>query len=448
MCKIFRIAKVTVYIVAQLLAKVIAVIEKHRTIKKIVFLFVCLLFVMCESPKKVEKEQHFFAPKNRPLDSLKMALGRRLFFDTRLSDTGTISCASCHNPNLSFSDNRSKSVGIFGRLGKRNAQPIVNPAFQRHFFFDGRAISLEEQTLGPLNDSLEMGNSLAVVPKLSQDSLLVAEFNRLFKNGLTLQNVSSALAEYERSITSFNSPFDRFISGDSTAISNDAKAGFAIFRGKGNCADCHSGWNLTDNKFHNIAFFEKKNPRSDKGRFDVTKNEADLGKFKTPTLRNVALTAPYFANGQTATLKAVIELYNKPNPMGFGQLKDPLIKPIHLSEEEKFQLLQFLISLTDTESLLAHGASQAFMDSVINRQNETRQQFELRFYLTEFHQRINYFKTVYADEFKKLPFAQITHPTDIEKVTFCKDVLMGSFRSVFDSGEHVLFNAKQKAALQ
>lgn len=392
---------------------------------------------MCEKPAEKMRLSDFAPPAPLLLDSAKMALGQRLFFDPRLSDTDSISCASCHLPERSFSDKRRVSRGIFNREGKRNTPPIINAFSQTHFFHDGRAATLAEQARGPLNDSTEMGNFNNVVPKLSRDKSYTAQFEHVYKKPISQERIVDAIAEFERSLRVANSPFDRFVAGDSSAISEDAKKGFDIFLNKGNCVDCHSGWNLTDNLFHNIAFFEKGNPKSDVGRFAETQNPADFGKFKTPTLRNVALTAPYFVNGKTPTLKAVIDLYNKPNPMGFGQLKDPLIKPIHLTELESYQLLQFLHALTDTKTL-QRFASAAAMDSVIAAQNIPKAEFERGYYLPEYARRIEFFKEKFAADFRQMPFSRLENPSDAEKIEFTKSVLMGSHKTAFESGEHLI----------
>ena len=276
-------------------------------------------------------------PESNPLTAEKIELGQQLFFDRRLSRDESISCASCHDPGRAFSDGRAIAVGVFGRAGRRNAPALVNRGYGRAFFWDGRARTLEEQVLKPIEDVNEM-------------DLPVGE--AAARVGLTPDGLSRALASYVRSILSGNSAFDRFVNGDRTALSDDAQRGLQIFRGKGNCTACHVGPNFTDEKLHNTGVaWNPPTPRPDSGQTssgqpaDSYKDVgAGSGNFKTPTLREVARTAPYMHDGSLATLEDVVEFYDRggrPNPN-----LDPEIHPLRLTVEEKQALLSLLRSLS------------------------------------------------------------------------------------------------------
>jgi cytochrome c peroxidase len=260
-------------------------------------------------------------PDDDPLTGEKIALGRRLFFDVRLSADGTRSCGSCHDPDKAFTDGRRVSVGVFGRTGMRNAPTLINRGYGAAFFWDGRVRTLEEQVLKPIEDANEM--DLPVTDAAS-------------RVGLTPDDLSRALASYVRSILSGNSPYDRFVNGERTALSAEQQAGLQIFRGKGNCTACHVGPNFTDERMHNTGIAWRDGHLADPG--------AGAGTFKTPTLREIAHTAPYMHDGSLATLEAVVDFYDdggRPNPH-----IDPEIHPLHLSVEEKQALVAFLRSLS------------------------------------------------------------------------------------------------------
>ncbi|MBI4902760.1 MAG: cytochrome-c peroxidase [Acidobacteria bacterium] len=260
------------------------------------------------------------APEDNPLTAEKIELGRRLFFDRRLSRDGSTSCSTCHDPERAFSDDRAVAVGVFGRKGRRNSPALINRGYGRLFFWDGRVSTLEDQVLKPIEDPNEMDLPLAEAAA---------------RVSLTPTEISHALASFVRSILSGDSPYDRFVNGVRTALSADQQAGLQIFRGKANCTACHVGPNFTDERLHNtgIAWCDGK----------LTDTGAGQGNFKTPTLREVALTAPYMHDGSLATLEEVIEYYDRGgnrNP----QL-DPELRPLHLTAGEKRQLLDFLHSL-------------------------------------------------------------------------------------------------------
>src|SRR5579884_766565 len=285
-------------------------------------------------------------PKGNPLTKEKIALGRELYFDPRLSADETVSCASCHNPQLAFTDGQKASVGIRGQIGIRSAPTIINRVFSKVQFWDGRPSSLEEQAKGPMINPIEMGNKNYddVVKRLRNIKGYREGFKGAFgTEDFTIEQVAEAIASFERTVVSGNSPFDKFESGgDEKAISESAKRGLDIFRDKGRCSECHAGFNFTDEKFHNTgAGMDKPNP--DLGRYEITKKEEDKGAFKTPTLREIARTGPYMHDGSLKTLEEVVEFYDK------GGIKNPNLdkemKPLNLTEEEKKDLVEFLKTL-------------------------------------------------------------------------------------------------------
>ena len=283
-----------------------------------------------------------------------VALGRKLFYDPRLSVDNTLACASCHSPTLAFTDGRQHSTGVGGKTGTRNAPSILNAAYSPVQFWDGRAPTLEEQVAGPIANPIEMNQSHDVcVEKLEADPVYRTEFEHAFGSGpITIGKVKNAIASFERTLLSADSPFDRYeYGGDRNALSAAARRGLVIFRDakKGNCETCHTiGAHyalFTDGKFHNIGVsVNEEGDLTDLGRYDDTKVEADKGAFKTPTLRNVAKTAPYMHDGSLKTLKAVVDFYaggGNSNPY-----LDKEIKTIHLSGQERADLVTFLEALT------------------------------------------------------------------------------------------------------
>ena len=282
--------------------------------------------------------------------SVKIALGKKLYFDKRLSSDDTVACSNCHDPKQGFADALPTSKGIRDQLGPRNAPTVLNSAFYDLQFWDGRAPSLEEQAKGPIINPVEMGmpSHDALVGKLKGIPEYVKEFQGVFGAEMTIDRIVQAIAAFERTIISGNSPFDRFFyNGEKDAISEPAKRGLEVFRGKGRCLNCHD-FNpiyalFTDNKFHNIGVGMDK-PEPDPGRFKVTSNSADKGAFKTSTLRNIALTSPYMHDGSQKTLEEVVDFYNQGghnNPYLDGG-----IVPLNLTDQEKKDLEEFLKSLT------------------------------------------------------------------------------------------------------
>lgn len=276
-------------------------------------------------------------------------LGKRLFFDPILSSDRTVSCASCHKPEHAFADDQPLSKGVGGALGKRNTPSVMNSTARVSFFWDGRAATLEQQALGPIENPLEMNLPVAeALKRINEHADYASAFQRLFGGPADEKSLGRALAAFQKTLETANSPYDRFNQGDDNAISESAKRGRLLFIGKGNCATCHSGEDFTSDRFENIGLFNGKDLH-DRGRADVTKLDRDAGLFKVPTLRNVAITAPYMHNGMFATLREVLEYYNEPDhrvPDAVGR-DAKLDRPLGLTSSEIEDLEQFLRALTD-----------------------------------------------------------------------------------------------------
>jgi cytochrome c peroxidase len=270
-------------------------------------------------------------PESNPLTPKTVEQGRRLFFDRRLSADGSLACAGCHRPEFAFSDPRPVSIGVFGRTGHRNAPALINRGYGTFFFWDGRTTTLEEQVLRPIEDPTEMGsNAVAAAARV----------------GLTRDALANALATYVRSILAGDSPFDRYVNGDRSALSEEQQAGLKVFRGKGGCTSCHIGPTLSDERFHNTGVAVREGRIADDGRFLVTRDERDRGAFKTPTLREVAVTAPYMHDGSVARLEEVVDFYDRGGNPNANQ--DREIRPLRLTSDEKRSLVSFLQSLSGT----------------------------------------------------------------------------------------------------
>ncbi len=321
-------------------------------------------------------------PADNPLTEEKVDLGRRLFMDRRLSHNNTMSCAMCHVPEQGFTSNElGTAIGAEGRSLRRNAPSLYNVAYQKTLFHDGRELHLEAQVWGPLLNRTEMAMPSVgyVVEKVRRLPEYGSLFQRAFGGPATAERIGQALAAYQRTLLSANSRFDQwYYSGDKTALNVQEQQGFMIFVGKGRCATCHlvgeKAALFTDNKFHNTGVGWERSmyperasykvqlapgvtvdvkgellqsfepPQPDVGRYEVTLNPKDRWAYKTPSLRNVALTAPYMHDGSFATLEAVVELYDKGGID--NEYKSPLLAPLHLSPGEKADLVAFLKTLT------------------------------------------------------------------------------------------------------
>ncbi|WP_455210944.1 cytochrome-c peroxidase [Kaarinaea lacus] len=288
------------------------------------------------------------SPNNKPLDPKKVALGKMLFFDPRLSGNGTMSCATCHNPALGWSDGLPTGRGHEGMVLERATPTIINVAYNKIFMWDGREKSLESQATGPIVNPNEMHNTVDnMIKTLKGIPGYVKAFNDAFYGlGINVSRYRTAIAQFQRSVVVQNSPFDRWIRGDASAMTAQQVRGFELFRnpGKGNCMVCHRPPNFTDNGFHNIGLpsFGENNP--DLGRHDEVKVDMTRGAFKTPPLRNIAQTAPYFHDGSAKTLGEVIDHYISGGVVQ-SNLSPNMIKP-NLTKQDKQDLVAFLEALT------------------------------------------------------------------------------------------------------
>ena len=281
-------------------------------------------------------------PRYNRSNNKKADLGRRLFFDKRLSKDGTVSCASCHHPSLGFSNAQRFSPGIGGQVGTRNAPTIYNVAYATEVFWDGRSKTLEHQAIGPIINPIEMGNTINDLVKTVN---ALQDYRTLFREAFNDPRkimdweIVRAIAAFERTILSGDAPYDRFKAGELSALSAEAKRGLAVFEGRGRCVLCHGGANFTDGRYHNIGV-GTGDEEVDVGRMTVTTKEGDWAKFKTPTLRNNAVTGPYMHDGSMTSLEEVVTHYVKggiPN-----KNLDPLFRPLDLTKKEQADLVTFL----------------------------------------------------------------------------------------------------------
>jgi cytochrome c peroxidase len=328
----------------------------------------------------------YFVPKDNPMTADKVALGRDLFFDKRLSADGSISCATCHAPERAFADGRRVAEGIGGRLGTRNSPTLLNAMFNTGQFWDGRAESLEAQARLPLINPDEMGSQTyeQIIARLRSDVDYTKRFERVFGGAITVDGMARAIAAYERTLVAGNSPFDRYQAGDTNALSSAARIGMILFRGKARCNVCHTinqGFGaypfLSDGNYRNTGVaasasgFDTASRRAVQvasdfkpallvelakekdsqllGRFLVSGNTLDIGAFRTPSLRNVELTAPYFHDGSAATLADVVKFYVKGG--NANAFRDWQLESVELSEDEQRDLVEFLKALTSDEAL-------------------------------------------------------------------------------------------------
>lgn len=283
-------------------------------------------------------------------------LGEALFFDPILSRDSTIHCASCHIPQFAFADNVALSKGVGGHTGTRNTPSAMNQGDRNFYFWDGRAETLEDQALGPVENAIEMDMPLTIViRRLIRNERYKQAFLNVYGKLPSKELVGSALASYERSLETSNTAFDKYMSGkDTTLFTESAKRGLAIFNEKAKCFDCHFGVDFTGNdKFRNIGLYNGKD-LNDAGRFVISNDPKDLGAFKIPGLRNIAQTAPYMHNGMFKTLREVIDYYDTPDKfVGNSINRDSLLKkPLQLTEVEKKDLENFLKSLSDERFLI------------------------------------------------------------------------------------------------
>lgn len=287
------------------------------------------------------------APADNPITGDKAALGKALFFDPRLSGSGKIACATCHDPARGWEDGQPGSIGASGQRLPRRTPTILNAAWAEPLFWDGRADTLEQQAKGPIQSPGEMDMPLHLLPeKIGRVPDYRAAFAKAFPGQpIDVDTISKAIASFERTVVSGVAPFDRWVAGDEQAVSDSAKRGFTLFTGKANCASCHSGWRFTDDGFHDIGL-----AGNDLGRAKSNPGLTILEHaFKTPTLRNVAKRGPYMHDGSLATLEAVIDHYRD----GFIERASlsPEIKKLQLTPQERTDLIAFMASLSADDQL-------------------------------------------------------------------------------------------------
>jgi len=279
-------------------------------------------------------------PRDNSLSHNKIELGKQLYFDGRLSRDNTVSCSSCHDPQKGWSNGARFATGIGGQVGGRSAPTIINAGYSYYQFWDGRALHVEGQALGPVQNPIEMDLTLEeLVDKLNTIDGYRKQFREVFGSDVTSDGIAKAIGAFERTVLSGNAPVDQFKAGDTSALSEAAQRGRRVFFNKGHCSACHAGGNFSDGGFHNLGIgIHAEKP--DLGRFNETKLGGDRGAFKTPTLREIARTAPYMHDGSLASLEDVVQFYDKganPNP----QLDEELF-PLKLSDQEKADLVVFL----------------------------------------------------------------------------------------------------------
>ena len=342
--------------------------------KRLLTLLLILVFMpMTAAAGKLEPVGAVPVPVSNPQTPEKIELGKQLFFDRRLSGDGTMSCSTCHDPEKGYSDDLAISLSYPTTRNWRNSPTLLNVGFQRFLFHDGRARTLEEQALFPMMSAFEMNRNLDFVEEVIRSvPEYVESFRRVFGNEVTRERMAMAISAFERTLVSVNSPLDRFLKGDRKALSAEAMKGYDIFTGKGKCADCHDGANLADDKFYALNVPEnieqEKDPRvaatrrfvakvsnyedyrnltEDPGRYLVTKDKNDWKAFRTPTLREIAKTAPYMHNGIFATLDEVIEFFDRGGGKG-----NTALKPLGLNNKEKTYLERFLTEALNGEDLV------------------------------------------------------------------------------------------------
>jgi cytochrome c peroxidase len=284
-------------------------------------------------------------PQDNPWSQEKEDLGKLLYFDPRLSGDNTISCATCHHPDKGWSDGHPRTIGFGGKELGRHSPTIINSGYFEVQMWDGRAPTLEAQAKGPIQSTVEMNQK---ADELIEELNAIPEYKEMFAkvfgdSGITLDNIAKAIATFERSVVSKNSAYDKYMEGDKNAMSPAAVNGMKLFFGKAKCSICHNGPALTDSGFHNIGVKQHGPLTVDLGRFNISKDEFDKGAFKTPGLRSISQSAPYMHDGSEATLKDVIDFYNRGGDV--AENRTSLITPLELSEQEVLELVEFMNAL-------------------------------------------------------------------------------------------------------
>ena len=299
-------------------------------------------------------------PENNPYSEAKKELGKMLFFDPRLSKSKQISCASCHDPELAWGDGRTISYGHNRQTGKRNSPSLLNIGYHSVFFWDGRAASLENQALGPITDPVEMAATETIsIKNIKKIKGYKPYFREAFGDEkITIEHILKAIATYERTITSKKSKFDSFIEGKSDIFTDEEVIGLHLFRTKAGCINCHNTPLFSNQKFHNVGLSYYGRTFEDLGKYNITHKKEDVGKFKTPSLREIGRTAPYMHNGLMPNLEGIIEMYNAGMPRvkpkenqkndSLFPVTDPLLKKLNLTKKEQNALKAFLLTLSSS----------------------------------------------------------------------------------------------------
>jgi len=327
-------------------------------LRKIALVFLTsgiLMFTACQpddTPSQIQTPYTLqlpegFVPPTIPADNQltreRIELGKKLFYDPILSRDTTISCATCHLPSKAFADNLPVAVGIHGREGFRNSPSLANVAWHPYFFREGGSPNLEAQALGPIADEFEMDLTIAeAAERLRNDEEYIEMSENAYDREPNAYVISRALASFQRILVSSDAPYDQYFRGDETALTPQQNNGKELFFNQLQCATCHTGFNFTNYNFENNGLYQNY---ADEGRARFTTQPNDIGKFKTPSLRNVALTPPYMHDGSLPTLESVIEHYNSGG--NIHPNKNPLIQPLNLNTQQKSDLISFLQSLTD-----------------------------------------------------------------------------------------------------
>jgi len=314
-------------------------------IKLLLASVMCLSLLTAEGSKQSQwsRPEKIPTPKDNHLSKEKITLGKKLFFDPILSRANNISCMTCHNPLKGWSDADKIAKGDKGRVGTRNSPTILNSAYQYSYFWDGRARSLEEQTLGPIKAHVEMNlDPKVAVKKLQNNPFYTKEFEKVFPTeGITIQTLAKALASFERSIVSGESRFDKYMRGDKTQLSPEEIKGFSLFLNKANCTVCHSGFNFSDQSFNNVGINNE-----DIGRSKIKKRDLWKGAFKTPTLRNLTNSSPYFHDGSVEKLEDAVAFCAR-GSRDKNTTVSPILIDKHLSKSDIKSIVTFLHTLDE-----------------------------------------------------------------------------------------------------
>jgi cytochrome c peroxidase len=325
--------------------------EKNFSILIFIFFLGLSLFHSCSNKTYFSVEFISVpAPQDNPTTSDKAELGRKLFFDKRLSLDGTIACASCHDPRKAFTDQLTTSRGINGQVTERNSPSLLNSGFLKTAMFDAHLQTLEIQVIVPIQEKTEMGHNMKVlIPQLRAIPEYQAAAKKIFNRDFDAFVLTRSISAFERTLVSMNSKYDQYMRGDKDALSRDEKAGLKLFAEKLYCTQCHPAPYFTTFEAENNGLYQDYEPIVDKGRFRIHLDSNDIGKFKVPSLRNIELTFPYMHDGSMKTLNDVIAHYSKGGKKHPKQNK--FIVPFALNEGEQKQLIAFLRSLTDTSYL-------------------------------------------------------------------------------------------------